>query len=137
LAARASLGGWRRRDLGIAAGILAAEPFTEWLIHVYVLHLRPRTIRGRRIDPVLSRKHRAHHQDPRDAELVFVPMPVITAALPLAVVGWSLGERRLRTALTGVATSYAILTTYEWPHSLIHSTYKPRRRAYRALWRAH
>jgi sterol desaturase/sphingolipid hydroxylase (fatty acid hydroxylase superfamily) len=134
---RAALGGWRRRDLAIAAGILGAEPFTEWIIHVFVLHLRPRTIRGRFVDPLLSRKHRAHHQDPRDAELVFVPMPVIRAVLPVAVVGWSLAERRLRPALTGIATSYAMLTAYEWTHFLIHSSYRPRHRPYRTIWRAH
>src|SRR5579862_5254894 len=71
LALRVALGRWRRRDLGIAAAILAAEPFTEWLIHVFVLHFRPRTIAGRRVDPLVSRKHRAHHRDPRDADLVF------------------------------------------------------------------
>jgi hypothetical protein len=135
--ARLGLGRWRRRDLAIAAGILGAEPFTEWVIHVVVLHFRPRTVAGRRVDPLLARKHRAHHRDPRDEDLVFVPMPVIRVALPAAVVAWGLGERRLRTALTGVATSYAMLTTYEWTHFLVHSSYRPRHRPYRALWRAH
>ena len=135
--ARAALGGWKRRDLGIAAAILGAEPFTEWLIHVLILHFRPRAVRGRAIDPLLARKHRAHHLDPKDEELIFVPMPVLRVALPAAVVLWLVGERDVRRALTGVATSYAMLTTYEWTHFLIHSPYRPRRRPYRRIWRAH
>ncbi|HEY2429468.1 MAG TPA: sterol desaturase family protein [Acidimicrobiales bacterium] len=134
---RVLLGGWRRRDLGIAAAILGAEPFTEWLIHVFLLHFRPRTIAGRTVDPLVARKHRDHHRDPRDAELVFVPLPVLRVALPAAVAGFALAERRVRPALTGIATSYAMLTTYEWTHFLIHSPYRPRHRPYRAIWRAH
>ncbi|HET6965257.1 MAG TPA: sterol desaturase family protein [Acidimicrobiales bacterium] len=135
--ARIGLGGWKRRDLGIAAAILGAEPFTEWLIHVLILHFRPRTVGGRAIDPLVARKHRQHHQDPRDEDLIFVPMEVLKVALPAAVAGWAAGERDLRRALTGVATSYAMLTTYEWTHFLIHSSYRPRHRLYRRIWRAH
>jgi hypothetical protein len=134
---RAALGGWRKRDLGIASAIIAAEPFTEWIIHVAILHFRPRRLLGRRVDPLLARKHREHHQDPRDPELIFVPMPVLRALLPVAIAAWGLGERNVRTALTGAATSYAMLTVYEWTHFLIHSSYKPRHRPYRAMWRAH
>lgn len=134
---RIALGGWRKRDLGIAAAIIGAEPFTEWIIHVGILHFRPRRIFGRLMDPLLARKHREHHKDPRDPELIFVPMPVLRAALPAAIAGWGLGERSLRTAVTGAATSYCMLTAYEWTHFLIHSSYKPRHRPYRALWRAH
>ena len=135
--ARLALGRWRWRDVGIAAGVLAAEPFSEWLIHVGILHFRPRSVRGRVVDPLMARKHRAHHRDPRDEELVFVPMPVLKAFLPGLAVAWLAGTRRLRPALTGIATSYAMLTAYEWTHFLIHSTYRPRRRFYRAMWRAH
>jgi sterol desaturase/sphingolipid hydroxylase (fatty acid hydroxylase superfamily) len=52
-------------------------------------------------------------------------------------VGFGLGARRLRPALTGIATAYAMLTTYEWTHFLIHSPYRPRHRPYRTIWRAH
>lgn len=135
--ARLGLRRWTKRDAVIVAGILGAEPFTEWLIHVFVLHMRPRTLGGRRIDPLLPRKHREHHSDPRDPDLVFVPMPVMRRILPVALVGWALAERNLRTALTGAATSYAMLSVYEWTHYLIHSAYRPRHRPYRTLWRAH
>lgn len=137
IAARVGLGRWRRRDLAIAASILGAEPFTEWLIHVFILHRKPTTIRGKVVDPLPSRKHRLHHADPKDPELVFVPMSIVAVMLPTAVLGWLLGERRIRPALTGVATSYAMLTAYEWTHFLIHTSYRPRRRLYREVWRAH
>jgi hypothetical protein len=137
LTARIGLGRWRRRDLAIAASVLAAEPFTEWIIHVAILHLRPRNIRGRMIDPLLAREHRAHHADPKDQQLVFVPMPVVRGVLPALAIAWLAATRRVRPALTGVATSYAMLTAYEWTHFLIHSTYRPRHRVYRAMWRAH
>jgi len=42
-----------------------------------------------------------------------------------------------RQALSGLAMSYAMLLTYEWTHFLIHSTYVPRSRYYRYIWRAH
>jgi sterol desaturase/sphingolipid hydroxylase (fatty acid hydroxylase superfamily) len=137
IAVRLGLGGWRRRDAAISAGILAAEPFTEWAIHVFVLHFRPRALAGRHLDPLLSRKHREHHRHPQNPELVFVPMPVVRLLLPALALAWGAGERRLRPALTGVATTYAMLSAYEWTHFLIHSTYRPRRRLYRVMWRAH
>lgn len=137
VAARVGLRKWRPRDIAIAASVLVAEPFTEWIIHVGILHFRPRTVRGRVVDPLLAREHRAHHADPRDPELVFVPMPVVRALLPALAVAWLVGTRRLRPALTGLATSYSMLSAYEWTHFLIHSTYRPRHSAYRAMWRAH
>ncbi|MFC5181056.1 sterol desaturase family protein [Actinomadura harenae] len=137
VAARAALGRWTRRDAAVAAGIVAGEPFVEWIVHVGVLHWRPRTVNGRRIDPLLSRKHRAHHRDPRDAELVFVPMPVATRVIA-GIVGLNtaiLRDRRL--AMTGVATSLTALAAYEWTHFLIHSSYRPKHAPYRAAWRSH
>src|SRR5258708_33408329 len=74
IAARLSLGRLDRTDLIIAAVILWLEPFTEWVIHVFLLHFRPRIIAGRRIDPLVARKYRALHRHPKDLPLVFIPM---------------------------------------------------------------
>lgn len=137
VAARVALGRWTRRDATAAAGIVAAEPFVEWIVHVGVLHWRPKSVGGRRIDPLLSRKHRAHHRDPRDAELVFVPKPVVPKVVA-GIVGLNvlvLRDRRL--AMTGIATSLTALAAYEWTHFLIHSSYRPRHGIYRAAWRSH
>ncbi len=40
LVARVTAGHWSWRDPVIAIALVAAEPFTEWVIHVYVLHSR-------------------------------------------------------------------------------------------------
>ena len=133
--ARVVLGHWRWSELLIPAGILAAEPFTEWLIHVFLLHFRPRTIRGRRIDPFVARKHRMHHGDPKNLPLVFVPVRVLVLAFSMPF--YWLVTPTWREALTGMVTGYAMLLTYEWTHFLIHSSYKPRSWYYRYIWRAH
>ena len=58
---RISLGDWSTADLIAPAIVLALEPITEWVIHVFVLHFRPKKLLGRTFDPLVSRKHRAHH----------------------------------------------------------------------------
>ena len=135
--ARGALGGWSGWDLLIPVIIVALEPFTEWAIHVVLLHWKPREVVGRRIDPLIARKHRAHHRDPKDAELVFVPMQVL---LPSLVVGAALYLAllpNLRLGLTTMAASYTMFAAYEWTHFLIHSTYRPKSHLYRYVWRAH
>lgn len=135
--ARAVVGRWEWLDLVVPLAVLALEPFTEWLVHVLLLHLRPRTIGGRRIDPLVSRKHRAHHEDPKDRELVLVPLPVLAVGLPVAALLVVLLADRLGPGLSGLVAGYAMLLAYEWTHHLIHSTYHPQGRYYRRIWRAH
>lgn len=50
IAARWAIGGWSWVDLMIVAGIVGLEPLTEWMIHVFVLHAKPRTLVGRVAD---------------------------------------------------------------------------------------
>jgi len=121
----------------VAAVILGLEPLTEWVIHVFALHARPKTIGGRAVDLLVARKHRAHHADPRDVDLIFVPRQVLYGALPGALVLYGLLLRDVRLAATAVLVSYAMLTLYEWTHFLIHSRYLPKGRYYRYVWRAH
>jgi hypothetical protein len=137
VAIRVPMGNWTWRDAIVAGGILAAEPFTEWLIHVHLLHWRPRTVGGRRLDPLVARKHRRHHADPRDIDLVFVPLPVVLLS-PIVGVGLPLLlAPRVEVALSASITSYAMFLAYEWTHYLIHSSYRPRRWPYTAVRRAH
>ena len=84
-AARIQTGDWQLTDALVPAVMLAAFPFAEWLIHVLILHWRPRAIAGIRVDPLLSRKHREHHVDPRVLPLVFIPWQSLLWVLPLAV----------------------------------------------------
>jgi hypothetical protein len=137
VAGRVALGRWSLGDLIVVGAILAIEPFAEWLLHVFVLHFRPRTIGGRRIDPLFAKRHRMHHRDPRDIPLVFVPLPVLAGFFVAlgAVSGLAFPDHRL--GLTAFATMMTFLLGYEWSHYLIHSPYVPRSAAFRAVWRAH
>ena len=136
-AARTALGGWGAWDALIPVIILSLEPFTEWVIHVVLLHWKPRQVAGRRIDPLIARKHRAHHRDPKDVELIFVPLQVLVTSLAVGAVLYLTLLPTLRLGLTTMAASFTMFAVYEWTHFLIHSTYRPRTRAYRYIWRAH
>jgi sterol desaturase/sphingolipid hydroxylase (fatty acid hydroxylase superfamily) len=136
LAARLAIGGFSGRDLVAAAVLLALEPFTEWVIHVFMLHFKPRSLFGRTVDLDVARKHRAHHSDPTDLELVFVPLRMLFTGVPVV---WALFLllAPLEVATTLILTSTLMLSLYEWTHFLIHQPYRPKTRYYRAIWRAH
>ncbi len=134
---RLGLGRWTVWDALIPLILVALEPFTEWAIHVVLLHWKPRQVMGRRIDPLIARKHRAHHRDPKDAELVFVPMPVLLPAVAVGALLYLVLLPTLRLGVTTMAAAYTMFGVYEWVHFLIHSTYRPKTRLYRYVWRAH
>jgi sterol desaturase/sphingolipid hydroxylase (fatty acid hydroxylase superfamily) len=136
LAGRIVVGNWSWWDLLVPALIVAAQPFTEWLIHVFLLHFKPRPLGNRTIDPLVARKHRAHHVDPKDVGLVFVPMPALLG-LVLGLAAVLLLAMPLSRGLSALLAAYAVLFAYEWTHFLIHSSYRPRHRPYRYVWRAH
>lgn len=73
---RIALGGWTWIDAAIALGILACFPLNEWLIHVVMLHFKPRKLCGRNIDFHLPKTHRRHHADPWNLKWVFIPRHV-------------------------------------------------------------
>ncbi len=133
---RLAIGGWSWWDLLGPGVVLALQPFTEWTIHVFVLHFRPRTVGRVRVDPLVSRKHRAHHADPKDLPLVFIPLPALFG-LVAGVAAICLGALPLERGLTTLVAALVVLATYEWTHFLIHSTYRPRHALYRYVWRAH
>ncbi len=135
--ARLVVGRFQWADLVVVGGIIAVEPFAEWLLHVFVLHFRPRTIGGRRIDPLFARRHRMHHRDPRNIRLVFVPLPVLAALFVVLAAVSGLASPDHHLGLTAFATMTTFLFGYEWSHFLIHSPYVPRTAAFRAVWRAH
>ena len=137
IGARLAVGSWSRGDLIVAAAFVAAQPFTEWLIHVFVLHFKPRTVGRRRVDLYIARKHRAHHRDPWDIGLVFVPTPTLISLFAGIAVIYTLAFRDAHLGLTAAMTSLTLLLVYEWTHFLIHSPYAPKSRLYRYVWRAH
>jgi sterol desaturase/sphingolipid hydroxylase (fatty acid hydroxylase superfamily) len=135
--ARALVGDWRPSDALTPVIMIAVFPLFEWVTHVCVLHWRPRRIGRVRLDPLLSRKHRAHHADPRDVPLVFIPWQVQLWLLPATVAIGLLAFPRPGVGLTFVLTASTLGLGYEWMHYLIHSDYRPRTRLYRAIWRNH
>lgn len=146
LSARIAVGGWSWRDLLPPLALLAAQPFVEWAIHKYLLHLRPFELHGRPVELYGSIQHRNHHLAPSDLDRVLLkPIEVLSFLLQIAVVialltlavalpiGWPV----LPLALTGITFAYLGLFRYEWSHFLIHTPYVPKTRWYRRIWRNH
>jgi hypothetical protein len=74
LTARMVVGDWRITDALVPAVMAAVFSLFEWVIHVFILHWRPRRIVGLTIDLLLARKHREHHADRRIAALICIPL---------------------------------------------------------------
>ena len=138
--AKVWLGGWSWWDLLLGAGILLFWPLQEWLIHVFVLHFKPRNWFGRKIDMHVAHMHRVHHRIPWVLEYVFVPtrtvVSVIVLALPIFLALWSL-VLPIEIGLTGVAVFATFGLVYEWTHFLIHTNYRPKSSFYKKLWQNH
>jgi hypothetical protein len=137
IAFRFARGDWRWTDALVPAILLATFPVVEWLIHVFILHWRPRKVAGVVIDSELASKHRAHHRDPRDLPLVFIPWRSLIGV----IVGlWAIAAfvfPRFELGLTYVSCVAIIGIVYEWMHYLIHGDYIPKGTTYKAVWRAH
>lgn len=134
--ARLVVGQWSWWDLVAVVVMIAAQPFVEWIIHTFILHFRPRAVRGRTVDLHLAKKHRLHHRDPKRIDAVFIPMRPLLIGLPiyLAIV---LIIFPLPIALTIVVTQFVIGNVYEWTHFYVHSGCKPKNRYAAYIERAH
>ncbi|WP_442945625.1 sterol desaturase family protein [Nocardia sp. SSK8] len=137
LTVRLVLGDWQLTDALVPVLILAAFPLVEWVIHVSVLHWRPRHLGPLTLDSELARKHRAHHTDPRDVPLIFIPPKSLTLTIVALVAIALLAFPRTALGLTFLLTITVLGLLYEWTHYLIHTDYKPRHAPYRAVWRNH
>jgi sterol desaturase/sphingolipid hydroxylase (fatty acid hydroxylase superfamily) len=131
------VGNWQLTDALVPVVMVAMFPFFEWVIHVFILHWRPRRLGRVTIDPLLARKHREHHVDPRNVALVFIPWKALLWVLPLAVAIALLALPRLDMGLTYLVFVAVLALGYEWTHYLIHCDYKPKSRVYRSIWRHH
>jgi hypothetical protein len=138
LTARIIVGDWQITDALVPLAMIAVFPFFEWIIHVFILHWRPKRLGRLTIDSLLSREHRAHHVDPRSIPLIFIPWKsLVSWVLPLAVAISLLAFPRLGMGLTYLVFIAAMGLGYEWTHYLIHTDYKPKTSVYRAIWRNH
>lgn len=137
LVVRVGVGHWSGWDLAVVAAVLAAHPFTEWVIHTGVLHWRPRRLGPWLIDTDLAREHRLHHESPHDPKHWYTPMTgaligftIAAVFVALVIPTWSLWV----SFMLGV---FAIGLVYEWTHYLCHTSYRPRGRLYKRLWQHH
>ncbi|BBY22254.1 sterol desaturase family protein [Mycobacterium stomatepiae] len=133
----ARVGDWRLSDAVLPALMVAAFPIFEWSIHVAILHWRPRSLGRFAVDPLLARKHREHHCDPRQIELIFIPWQTLVWVIPMAVAIALTAFPRLGLGLTYLVSLTALGLVYEWTHYLIHTDYKAKTGVYRSIWRNH
>ena len=127
------------RDAVAVGAMLVVYPFGEWAIHVYLLHSK--------LDLVSTRSHMEHHADPHDLSLInFGPgeaLAILLLAAPFSV-GLTMllvapipGPLHLEPFVTELLTAYVLIAFYEWIHFLIHTSYVPRSRWYKRVWRNH
>ncbi len=135
--ARLYLGNFSWWDLAIVPLILALQPFAEWLIHVYILHYKPRRVLGRVLDLQVAQFHRAHHRDPWKLDDVFIPRRAAYVGFLGFLVGWYLVMPTIELFASAVLFSTLMAFTYEWIHYLTHTAYRPRTAIYRQMWRYH
>lgn len=136
-ALRAQGGAPTALDLAIGLGLLAFQPLREWLIHVFVLHLRPRVVAGVEIDLDVAQKHRAHHRDPSDLALVFIPALALIEGALLEVLVWTSVFGFAPITGTTIIWSAVLGLHYEWVHYLCHVPYPVKWPYYRELVRVH
>ncbi len=134
---RLYLADWSKWDLVIVAAIVAGWPFQEWLIHVFVLHFKPRKIGPFTLDPHVSRKHRRHHRNPWRIDILFIPTHTFLFSIPLLTLFWVGVMPTLALAFTGLSARALLTLHYEWVHFLVHTRYKPKSAIYQRLWRNH
>lgn len=137
LAARLWLGNFGLWDLAPLVLIFVLHPFAEWLIHVYILHFRPRTVAGIEVDLHAAKHHRAHHIDPWDLRYVVMPLPAILVGTLVAVPTAWLVFPTIEVAATALLVVSATALTYEWAHFLTHTSYRPRGRIYKRIYKFH
>jgi len=135
--ARIVVGEWTWNDALVPAIMLAVFPFFEWVVHVVVLHWKPRKLGPIKIDSLLARKHREHHADPRNVPLIFIPWQALIWLIAGTVAIGLLAFPTAGMGLTFIVGVFTLGLGYEWTHFLIHSDYKPRGRLFRAVWRNH
>jgi hypothetical protein len=137
LTARIVVGDWQITDAIVPLVMVALFPFFEWIVHVCILHWRPKHVGRLTVDPLLAREHRAHHMDPRNIPLIFIPWRALLWVLPMTIAIALLAFPRLGLGLTYLVFVSMLGIGYEWSHYLIHSDYQPKTLVYRAVWRNH
>jgi hypothetical protein len=124
-------------DLAAVGVVFLYWPTQEWLIHVFVLHAKPFVLLGHTFDLAVPRSHRAHHRDPWNYRILFIPLHTYFYTLPILVLlcFWLAPTHEL--ALTVLCAHLALTLHYEAVHFLVHTRVVPRTPYYQRLWRNH
>jgi hypothetical protein len=130
LVGKLAVGDWQWADLIAAVIIFAGWPLLEWLIHVVLLHNKPRSLFGRKIDFLLPQTHRWHHADPWNLEHVFIPLHIYPLVAPAGIL-LALLVLPLGLALTVLAVYSVLALHYEWVHYLSHISWCPTNKYYK------
>lgn len=134
---RIALGAFSWIDAAIALAILAYFPVNEWLIHVFMLHFKPRKLFGRTVDFYLPKTHRRHHADPWNLKWVFIPRHVHLLVAPtIGLLLWTLWPWK-EWVLSGVTVYLLLGLHYEWVHFLAHIPWCPENTYYQRRVREH
>jgi len=137
LVARVRAGGFSFYDFVPATVVVLYWPIQEWLIHVFVLHAKPFEFLGRSFDLDVPRSHRAHHRDPWNYRILFIPLHSYLYTLPILVTLCFLLTPTRELALTALLVHLVLTLHYETVHFLVHTHVAPRTPYYRRLWRNH
>ena len=137
LIARIVVGGFSGWDLVVLVAAVVLHPLTEWCIHVGILHWRPRKLGSITIDTLLASEHRAHHERPHDERHWYIPTrSELIGLLLVTTIGWFVMPTT-GLWLSLIVTTQLIGLIYEWTHYLSHTSYRPRGRIYKSIWRHH
>jgi len=117
--------------------IIIYWPLQEWWMHKFILHLPPLRWRDRTYEMSFARIHRLHHDSPKDIPLSFLPISVILVSLVVFSGLFYLFCQSWTHVCTWMMVASTSTLTYEWIHYLTHTSYKPRSRYYRAIWKLH
>ncbi|MBW2941994.1 sterol desaturase family protein [Zhongshania aquimaris] len=134
---RIIMGNWTSADLIGPLLILCFWPFQEWLIHVHLLHYKPRKIFGKVRDFPLANKHRQHHKTPNDLSDITIKWQVYPIVVPVLFALNFLIYPSPELAVGALATFFTLAFNYEWSHYLAHVNWQPPLEYYRRRQRQH
>ncbi|QDT02999.1 Fatty acid hydroxylase superfamily protein [Rubripirellula lacrimiformis] len=131
--------GWQ--DLAVVASVIVMWPIQEWLIHAWLEHRPPIQIGNRKMELLITKTHRAHHRNPWDPKYGLTTTYFVIGFLGCVPLLWSIpyqiGWLPLGAVMSGNLITFLLILNYEWIHYLIHTSYVPKGRLYRRLWRNH
>lgn len=124
--------------LVIVAAVIAGQPFQEGLIHVYVLHWKPRKLGPFVLDFEPAKRHRHHHIDPWDLPMVFISHGTLWFAVMVHMVLWlSVMPSLASLSLSAMSSVTTMGLFYEFHHYVIHTTYKPKTQFFKRMTKRH